>query len=354
MDKEIEEFAFKFGIKLITKEQLDYMYELAKKKEISLHPLIRRGFLFGHKDLDMIINRHKEGKPFYIYTGRGPSSKSMHLGHLIPFMVTKNLQDLFDVKVVIQITDDEKYFTRDQTEEETEEFANENIKDIKALGLNEEKTFIFKNTEYMGKLYRNVCRLDRVININQMKHIFGITDDECVGKIAFPSKQMAPCFSSSFAEFLGEKMPCLVPCAIDQDVYFRPLRDKASTMKEYKPSLVYMKYAPSLLGPTIKMSSSKPETALYLSDDKKTIEKKIKGSFSGGKESMEEHKKYGADLTIDVAYKYLELFLDDDGELKFISEEYGSGRMGSFKVKKRVIKLTKELFDKIQAQKIIL
>lgn len=40
----------------------------------------------------------------------GPSSEAMHLGHLLPFIFTKYLQDAFKVPVVIQITDDEKFF----------------------------------------------------------------------------------------------------------------------------------------------------------------------------------------------------------------------------------------------------
>jgi tyrosyl-tRNA synthetase len=36
-----------------------------------------------------ILDLFEKGKAFYLYTGRGPSSGSMHLGHLIPFMFTK-------------------------------------------------------------------------------------------------------------------------------------------------------------------------------------------------------------------------------------------------------------------------
>lgn len=32
-----------------------------------------------------------------MYTGRGPSSDALHLGHTIPFSFTKWLQDVFDV-----------------------------------------------------------------------------------------------------------------------------------------------------------------------------------------------------------------------------------------------------------------
>lgn len=32
-----------------------------------------------------------------MYTGRGPSTDALHLGHTIPFSFTKWLQDVFDV-----------------------------------------------------------------------------------------------------------------------------------------------------------------------------------------------------------------------------------------------------------------
>ena len=68
-------------------------------------------------------------KFFYFYfTGRGPSSEAMHLGHLIPFMFTKWLQDVFDVPLVIQMTDDEKFLWKDLTLEETMKLAWENAK----------------------------------------------------------------------------------------------------------------------------------------------------------------------------------------------------------------------------------
>jgi hypothetical protein len=52
----------------------------------------------------LILDRYEAGKPFYLYTGRGPSSDSMHLGHMIPFVFTQWLQDVFDVPLVVQLT----------------------------------------------------------------------------------------------------------------------------------------------------------------------------------------------------------------------------------------------------------
>ena len=60
------------------------------------------------------------------------------------------LQEVFDVPLIIQITDDEKYFWKDLSLEKVKEMAVENIKDIIAIGFHPEKTFIFRNLEYMG------------------------------------------------------------------------------------------------------------------------------------------------------------------------------------------------------------
>ena len=104
--------------------------------------------------------------------GRGPSSDAMHLGHLIPFMFTKWLQDVFDVPLVIQMTDDEKFLWKDLTLEETMKLAWENAKDIIALGFDVNKTFIFANATFMGQcpaFYQTICRIQKCVTYNQAK-----------------------------------------------------------------------------------------------------------------------------------------------------------------------------------------
>lgn len=74
----------------------------------------------------------------------------MHLGHLIPFLVCKWLQDVFDVPLVIQLTDDEKCLWKDLSLEEANKMAYENAKDIIAIGFDVEKTFIFSDLDFIG------------------------------------------------------------------------------------------------------------------------------------------------------------------------------------------------------------
>jgi len=53
------------------------------------HRYLRRGMVFSHRDLDSILDRYERGEPFYLFTGRGPSSESLHLGHSIPLEFTQ-------------------------------------------------------------------------------------------------------------------------------------------------------------------------------------------------------------------------------------------------------------------------
>jgi tryptophanyl-tRNA synthetase len=77
------------------------------------HRFLRRGIFFSHRDLAFILDLYEKGSKFYLYTGRGPSSEALHLGHTIPFHFTKWLQDVFNCPLVIQLTDDEKFLFKE-------------------------------------------------------------------------------------------------------------------------------------------------------------------------------------------------------------------------------------------------
>ena len=78
----------KFGCEKISSELVDRIEKITKRK---VHPLLKREIFFSHRDLETILNNYENGKLFYLYTGRGPSSDAMHLGHLLPFIFTKYL-----------------------------------------------------------------------------------------------------------------------------------------------------------------------------------------------------------------------------------------------------------------------
>lgn len=57
---------------------------------------------------------------------------------------------MFDVPLVIQLTDDEKFLWKDLKAEEANKLAYENAKDIIALGFDVNKTFIFSDMNYIA------------------------------------------------------------------------------------------------------------------------------------------------------------------------------------------------------------
>ena len=70
-------------------------------------------------------------------------------------------------------------------------------------------------------------------------------------------------------------MRCLIPCAIDQDPYFRMTRDVAARLNEYKPALMHSKFIPALVGLNTKMSASNTNTCIYVTDTPNMIKNKV-------------------------------------------------------------------------------
>eukprot|EP01133_Synstelium_polycarpum_P006677 gene6677-7761_t len=336
-----------FGSTKIDQALIDRFERVTKRKA---HHFLRRGIFFSHRELTEILDTYEAGKPFYLYTGRGPSSGSLHFGHLVPFIFTKYLQDVFGVPLVIQMTNDEKYLWKDITLEQSIEYTIGNAKDIIALGFDIEKTFIFSNLDYMGSLYPNVVKIGKHVTLNQIKGIFGFGDSDSCGKYAFPPVQAAPCVPDSFPHIFSPSDPatkttrCLIPCAIDQDPYFRMTRDILPRIGYLKPSLIHSKFFPALQGHNTKMSASDVCSAVYLSDDPKTVKDKInKHAFSGGRNTKEEQEQFGANLEVDVSYEYLGYFLEDDDLLKEIGDKYSTGKMLTSEVKAVLIKIMNEI-----------
>lgn len=340
-DKLIKEF----GVKYLTKEQKEYLTKLAKDRGLEEHIFLKRELFFAQMDLDKVISEHKKGEPIFLYTGRAPGG-SMHIGHLIPFLFTKFLQDIFDCNLYIQIPDDEKFLQKkDLTKEKIKEMEKSDLADISAIGFNPEKTFIFKNSEYIQKMYSIYLNAAKKITFSQARNTFGFTNDTNVGMIAMPTFQMVPTFF--------EKGQCLIPCGIDQNPYFLLQRDFAEKLGYKKNATILSKFLTSLTGPEGKMSASDADKAILLTDEPSTVKKKVnKYAFSGGRQTLEEHRKYGGNCEIDVSYQWLYyLFEEDDIKIEKIKKQYESGEMLSGEIKKILIEKINLLLEEHKAKK---
>lgn len=89
---------------------------------------------------------------------------------------------MFNVPLVIMMTDDEKFFHTPKLKlEDVYRFALANVADIIAIGFDIKKTFIFIDTEFLDSSFSaafnyNVRSLGKRTTIHQIKSTFGFTD----------------------------------------------------------------------------------------------------------------------------------------------------------------------------------
>ena len=348
-----------FGASPITPELLERFERATGRKP---HRFMRRGIVLSHRELDVILDRYEKGEPFFLYTGRGPSSDSMHVGHSVPFEFTRFLQEAFDCPLVIQLTDDEKFMHSEKiTIEDSRRFGRENAKDIIAVGFDPAKTFIFTDTTYITSslpFYENIITMAKRITVNQIKGTFGFNDSNNIGEFFFCAIQSAPAFATSFPHIFGEdtkktrSIPCLIPCAIDQDPYFRQCRDNAPKMKYKKPSLIHAVFLPALQGPGSKMSASIDSSAIFLTDTPNQIKNKVnKHAFSGGQDTLEKHRELGGRTKDDVPFQYLTFFMEDDDELERLRAGYEKGEVLTGEMKQVCIKYLQEYVSAFQERR---
>ena len=400
----------KFGTSAIDGNLIERWERVTRTKA---HRFMRRGIVYSHQDINKILDCVEQGIPVYLYTGRGPSSDSMHMGHKIPFEFTAYLQKALNCIVIIQLSDDEKFLFKDGygplNLEHYRQLSYKNAQDIIACGFDPDMTYMFSNLESnSGSLYFNNVLIMKSTNMNQIKGTYGLgetlpdsvlnvlqnsleteTDSKTVteiqgvikkysgksanlGMCAWPAFQCGPAFCTSFKELFvsalkstlrlkGDTMPstvaknmkkaigellklgktqsimCLVPMAIDQAPYFRMARDSASVLGCHKPAVIHSEFLPGLKQSNGKMSSTSnnaENATLFLDMDPNLIAKTIKRhAFSGGRDTIEEHRMYGGNIKTDISYQYLTYFLESDEKLRDIAERYTSGELGSGQLK---------------------
>ncbi|KAK9858034.1 hypothetical protein WJX84_008245 [Apatococcus fuscideae] len=294
-DLEYHKICQEFGASLISQDLVRRVERLTKAKA---YRFLRRGIFFAHRDLEALLDHYEASQPFYLYTGRGPSSEALHLGHLVPFHFTAWMQRTFKVPLVIQLTDDEKFLWRGLSLPESERLAFENAKDIIACGFDPDLTFIFSDYDYIGgDFYWNITQIQRLVTFNS-------------------------------------NVKCLIPCAIDQDPYFRMTRDVAPR-----------------LGGLRKDECKRPDQRCLRHRHARGDQgESLQARLLWGKDTLEQQLSEGADLSTDVPFKWLSFFLEDDEELADIGRRYATGdrAMLTGHVKQRLVEVLTDLVQQHQ------
>ncbi|MTK64389.1 MAG: tryptophan--tRNA ligase [Methanobacterium sp.] len=291
--------------------------------------LMKRGIIFGQRDYGRIVKAMREKSEFAVVSGMMPSGK-MHIGHkmIVDQLVwyQKHGADIF-----IPIADMESYSARDIEFEDSRELAIvEYLTNYIALGLDFKKKNIHCYLQSENKTVQNLAYLTgRRVNLNEMKSIYGFSGSTNISHLYVPLVQVADILHPQLEEFGGPK-PTVVPVGPDQDPHIRLTRDIADRLKNkfnfIAPSSTYHRFITGLTGD--KMSSSKPKTAIFLSDKPEVAEKKIKTAKTGGRESLDEQKRLGGVPEDCVVYEMLLYHLvESDNELSEMFHDCKNGTM---------------------------
>jgi len=299
--------------------------------------LFRRKTIFAHRDIQRILEAIRDKKPFVMMTGLMPTGK-FHIGHMILAQQMIFYQKL-GAKIYIAVADIEAYNARAQSLEDSRKIAiEEYIKNYIALGLKPENLEIYFQSERSSDAkkanayYRLQNLLARYATFNEFKAVYG---DISPGKMLSALLQASDMLHPQMDEFEGQ-IPVIVPVGIDQDPHLRLARDISQRIKNPKftqLSSTYHFFVPGLKGG--KMSSSDPSSYIALTDTPEEVKKKInKYAFSGGRDTLEEHRKLGGNPDVDISFQYLKIFFEqDDKKLEKIYKDYKSGKLLSGELK---------------------
>ena len=305
--------------------------------------LFRRGIVFAHRNFGSIVSAIENKKPFVMMTGMMPTGK-FHIGHMILARQIIFYQSL-GAKVYICVADIEAYNARGQSLEESRQIAiEEYLLNYIALGLKPENLELYfqsdrsKDGKRANAYYRLQNLVARHITFNEFKAVYGeITPGKMVSALLQASDMLHP----QLPEF-EHPIPVLVPVGIDQDPHIRLTRDVIGRINNYNNfnfkelCSTCHTFIPGLNGG--KMSSSDATSFIALTDTPEEAARKVKKyAFSGGKDTIDEHRKYGGNPDIDVSYQWLRIFEEDDVLLKKVYDDYKIGSLLSGELKNLLI-----------------
>ena len=346
--KNYEKLSKEFGIQPFKKI-------LSKVSNPSMY--MGRNIIYGHKDFEIILNAINKKQKFAMLTGLMPSGK-FHLGHKVITDQIVYYQSL-GAQCYITVADIESYLTRNVSLEDAYKIAiNDYLLNYIALGLKPHNVHFYFQSRG-SKEYMNLSKyVSKKTTFNEVKAIYG---EISPAKLISALTQVADILYPQLNENNGPK-PVIVPVGFDQLPHINFTRDIALRMKqEYNfilPSATFNKFMPSLQGDA-KMSSSKPESYIALTDDEKTVSNKImKYAYSGGQATIEEHRKKGGNPGIDISYQWLTFLEENDKKLEKIYYNYKSGKLLTSELKQILIEklnsfLKKHKQNREKAKKIV-
>jgi len=304
-------------------------------------PHISRGIDFGHRDLGRVLDAVENHKPFAVMSGIKPDGV-FHLGNKMTADDMVYFQSLSKkATVYYAIADVEAYADNGLTYRESSKVAVKNVADILALGLDPDQAVVYKQSEEM-RVMRMSTIFSRAVTNNMLRAIYG---ERQIGLYMSALIQAGDILMPQLPEFGGPK-PVLVPVGADQDPHIRLCRDIAGRYRSdyhfVPPSAIYHRLELALTGKQ-KMSKRVPESGFTLDDSPTEAARRVKVAFTGGRDTVEEQRRLGANPDICPVYDlYRFHFARDDEHVERVRYECKNGIRLCGECKQEAIGLMKE------------
>lgn len=287
-------------------------FGLSSFKDYSLvdHYLFKRRIIIAHRDFDKIKKAIKNKSTFLQLTGIATSG-DFHLGHKLDVDFFK-LFNKIGAKSKLCICDIDGYVSRPDEKissmSDSKEIAVKNTADVIALGVNPRDIYVQSQKE--KEYYQLTYEISKKITKNMFQAIYGHID---LGKMSAVLLQIADILHIQLT-FMFNKHPSITGIGLDQDPHARITRDISKKLNYdlEVPSFFYFLHQ-SGLREGEKMSSSDPDSAIFLKDTTEDINRKIKKkAFTGGRDTIKEQKEKGGKPEICKVYEIFKLHNSKD------------------------------------------
>ncbi len=289
-----------------------------------------------------------------IISGDRPTGK-LHLGHWVGSIKNRvAFQDRFEC--FFFIADLHTLTTKPLKKEilDMREHITDVVADWLSLGIDPEKATIYLQSP-LTEVYELNLIFEMLVSLNRIKGLPSIKemaknahiDEESIpfGLVGYPVLQAA--------DILLPKAQ-IVPVGKDNEAHIELARDIARKFNQYYGDVfplpeVYLSDTPSLIGIDGKAKMSKSlGNAIFLTDDAKTVEKKIKGMFT-------DPNRVRADVPGTVEgnplFIYHDEFNPNKDEVSAFKKRYREGTVGDVEVKGRLVEVVNAFLEPIREKR---
>jgi len=287
-----------------------------------------------------------------ILTGDRPTGK-LHLGHYVGTLANRvRLQDKYQCFFIVA----DLHMLTTNPEKGKIAQVNQNIKelvlDYLAVGIDPQKAIIYRQSlvpevTYLSLLFSmivTVPRCQRVPTLKEVMHDLHI-EKPSLGLLTYPVLQAA--------DILMVKAN-LVPVGKDQESHIELTREIARRFNELYGKIFpipecLIGEVPTLPGTDGKAKMSKSlDNCIYLSDDEKTVKKKVMGMFT---DPTRLHPTDPGHTEGNPVFLYHDAFNQDKKEVEELKKRYREGKIGDVEVKERLIEALNKFLEPIRKKR---